>query len=87
MRGDVVIKLELKLGDSSVILSADVQDLKDLKPEIKRFIEIIMKHVEIFEPFLQKLAEQMLLQKKTDTSKTVVDLEKGPVEDCMAGHA
>ena len=82
-----MIKLELKLGDSSVIVSADVQDLKDLKPEIKRFIEIVMKYVEIFEPILQKLAESMLLQKKTDTAKTVVDLEKGPVEDCMAGHA
>ena len=60
MRGDVVIKLELKFGDSSVILSVDVQDLKDLKPEMKRFIEIIMEHLE---PVLICFAESKLLHK------------------------
>lgn len=63
-----MIKLELKLGDSSVILSADVQDLKDLKPEMKRFIEIVMEHLE---PVLISFAESKLLKK--DTS------EKAPV--------
>lgn len=63
-----MIKLELKLGDSSLILSADVQDLKDLKPEMKRFIEIVMEHLE---PVLQVLVESKLLEKDT-SEKTPV---------------
>ena len=79
-----MIKLELKFGDSSVILSADVQDLRDLKPEMKRFIEIVMEHLE---PVLISFVESKLLQKESNTAKVVEDLEKGPISDCMTGHA